>query len=117
MTIANAREKCKSALAKVPRDLLVLAVLILASSASFGLGFLAGQGSGEAAPISITQTPLPNTPADTSGQFVASKNGTKYYPPGCAGASRISDANKVSFASAAEAEALGYQLASGCAAP
>lgn len=42
MTIADMREKCKSLAAKVPRDALVLAILVLASSLSFGLGYMAG---------------------------------------------------------------------------
>ena len=115
MTIANVREKCKTALARVPRDLLLLAILLLASSASFGLGFLAGQEGSGAEPISITQAP-PATSSSTA-LFVASKNSTKYYPIGCAGAGRIAEANKVYFDSAAEAEAFGYQRASGCGVP
>lgn len=42
MTIAGAREKCKSLVAKVPRDVLILAILVLASLFSFGLGYMAG---------------------------------------------------------------------------
>jgi hypothetical protein len=42
MTIAEAREKCKSLVAKAPRDVLIIAVLILACLLSFGLGYLAG---------------------------------------------------------------------------
>lgn len=42
MTIADMREKCKSLAAKVPRDALILAILVLASSLSFGLGYMAG---------------------------------------------------------------------------
>ena len=119
MTIAEVRTKCKTLLASIPKDALVLAVLVLASLASFGLGFLAGQESrgGEGQELSITTSypePASSTPA---GAIVASKNGTRYYPPGCAGADRISATNKVYFATAAAAEAKGYQLASGCKAP
>ncbi len=42
MTIAEAREKCKSLVAKVPRDVLILAILVLVALLSFGLGYLAG---------------------------------------------------------------------------
>jgi hypothetical protein len=125
MTIADARAKCKTLLERVPRDVLILAVLVLASSASFGLGFLAGSeragpstGSEQGSALSITPSPLvEQSPAASSTGIVGSKNGTKYYLPGCAGAARISDANKVFFDSASEAEAMGYQLASGCRAP
>ena len=108
MTIAEAREKCKSALGRVPRDVLIIAILFLASSASFGLGYLAGQDAGQGSEAS------PLAAATTSGQFVASKNGTKYYLPGCAGAGRISDANKVWFISASAAQSAGYAPATDC---
>ena len=42
MSIAEVREKCKAFIGKIPRDVLIIAVLILASSASFGFGYLAG---------------------------------------------------------------------------
>ncbi len=52
--------------------------------------------------------------AEVAHHFAASKNGTKYYPAGCSGASRIKPANQVWFATAADAQAAGYTLASGC---
>jgi hypothetical protein len=50
----------------------------------------------------------------TSGAYVASKNGKKYYPIDCAGAKRIKDENKVFFATPAAATAAGYSLGAGC---
>lgn len=119
MTIAEAREKCKGLIAKMPRDMLIIAVLILVSSASFVLGYLAGQEGSVMPPNSpLTAFPAAPTqpvgaPTETSG-IVASKNGTKYYPAGCAGANRISDENKVWFASVAAATNAGYALAANC---
>lgn len=52
--------------------------------------------------------------AVSAGGYVASKNGSKYYPPGCGGASRIKEENRVYFASPAQAEAAGYSLAANC---
>ena len=104
--------------------MLVLAVLILASLASFGLGYLAGrdQAAGEGSDISIeitapaTVATAPETAAATKqGVYVASKNGTKYYLPTCSGAKRISDANKVWFNTVAAAVAAGYAPAANCA--
>ncbi len=112
MTIAEAREKCKSALGRIPRDVLIMAILLLASSASFGLGYLAGRDGGEGSGRYPDATPL-MTAATSSGIF-ASKNGTKYYLPGCTGADRISDANKVWFVSALAARSAGYAPAAGC---
>lgn len=114
MTIAELREKCKVAVAKIPRDTLVLGILVLASSASFGLGYLAGRDTGQGS--EALATPLPTTAQtdQATGQVVASKNGTKYYLPSCAGASRIADANKVWFVSASAATEAGYAPAANC---
>lgn len=117
ITIAEAREKCKSLIARVPRDVLILSIIVLASSLSFGLGYFAGLDAGQGSGITITESlraPAPVT-GPTSGQVVASKNGTKYYLPECAGADRISDANKVWFASIAVAMKAGYAPAANCA--
>lgn len=121
--IAEARQKCKSLMTRAPRDVLVVAVLVLASSLSFGLGYLAGRDAGQGSSITIipspfmgdSAAPMPgrDANAETSG-VVASKNGTKYYLPSCAGADRISSANKVWFASAQAAALAGYTPAANC---
>jgi hypothetical protein len=114
MTIAEAREKSKSLVAKIPRDMLIISILILASSASFVLGYLAGLDAGQGSGVAGGGEESPLVTASTTGQIVASKGGTKYYFLSCAGASRISDANKVWFASASAAEEAGYALATNC---
>jgi hypothetical protein len=129
MIIAEAREKCKSLARRMPRDAVIVAVIILASSASFGLGFLAGRDAGQgsdrvitvgetgessAATSSAAQLPTDSTGSPQAGRVVASKNGTKYYLPDCAGASRIPDANKVWFVSGAAAMKAGYEPAANC---
>ncbi len=48
------------------------------------------------------------------GQYVASKNGSKYYLPSCAGANRIKEENKIWFASVDEAKSRGYEPAANC---
>lgn len=134
MSIPDMGAKCKAGLAwaraqaaRVPKDALVLAVLLLASLASFGLGYLTGRdaGVGEQG-ISIEVTPAaaeapegtvaaPLTAATgQGGAYVASKNGSKYYLTSCAAANRISDKNKVWFTSAAAAVAAGYAPAANC---
>ncbi len=131
MTIAEMRERGKKALTGVPKDALVVGILLLSSSASFGLGLLAGRDSGEggfavseiplapqAAPAAALDAISGNTAAPASlpagGQVVVSKNGTKYYLPWCASANRISEANRVLFASKDAAEAAGYTPAANC---
>jgi len=112
MTLSEAREKCKMLVAKVPRDALIIAILILASSASFGLGYLAAPVPD--APMPTLTGALCQSAGGTAGKFVASKSGTKYYLPSCAGADKISEANKIWFASAAAAQAAGYAPAANC---
>lgn len=88
-------------------------VLILASSASFGLGYLAGTDTGQGSSLRLEGAPLVGS--TTPGAVAASKNGTKYYFPWCTGILRISDANKVWFTSAASARTAGYTLGANCA--
>lgn len=119
MTIAEVREKCKGLLARIPRDMLILAILVVSSSASFWLGYLTGLDvAGQTLNIMPDTTPLTKEPTDSpqasSGQVVASKSGTKYYFPSCAGANRISEANKVWFATPELATAAGYAPAANC---
>ena len=52
--------------------------------------------------------------SDAQGAYVASKSGTKYHLPWCAGARSIKEENKVYFASKEEAEARGYEPAANC---
>lgn len=115
MTIAEAQGKCKSLLGRIPRDVLILAIIMLASSASFGLGYFAGQDAGGTGDTVAEESAVPASPVGTGAEgVVASKNGTKYYLPSCAGAARISEGNKVRFASAAAAVEAGYAPAANC---
>ena len=114
MSIADVWVRCKAGLGKIPRDVLIIGVLIAASLASFGLGYLAGQDAEQGSTDSLTSLPAPT---GTAGEVVASKSGTKYYSVDCAGAARISDDNKVWFASAALAQKEGYTPADNCTGP
>lgn len=126
MTVAETQERCKALLRRVPPDVLVMAVLLAASSASFGLGYLAGESGAGASRVTIEIAPELEAREDREGRragegegesggaYVASKNGTKYYLPTCAGAERINEENRVWFASVAEAQAAGYGPAANC---
>ncbi|MCD8495059.1 MAG: hypothetical protein LRY41_03445 [Candidatus Pacebacteria bacterium] len=48
------------------------------------------------------------------GQYVASKNGSKYYKEGCGGISRIKEENRVFFDTEAEAQAKGLERSTQC---
>ncbi len=107
---------------------LLPAVLVLVGLTAFGLGRLSALGErGEglvirlpdgsvqtaAAYAATTPAKVAAAPA-TSGTYVASKSGTKYYLPSCSGAGRIKEENKVWFETVAEAQAAGYTAAANC---
>lgn len=50
----------------------------------------------------------------TAGDFVASRNGTKYHALTCPGAKQISDKNKIYFLTEDQAMAAGYTRAANC---
>ncbi len=95
----------------MPKDSAVLLVILLSASASFGLGYLAGEDAGQGGPVSLSAS-LPTK--STSKQFVASRTGKKFYLSWCGGASRISNANKIWFSSEKEAITQGYSPATNC---
>lgn len=112
MSITETLEKCKNAVPTIPRDILIMLILIVSSGASFALGYLAGRDEGQGSDqMAVSQTAIEAT---TTGLFVASKSGTKYYHAQCAGARRIAPDNKVWFATAAAAVSAGYAPATTC---
>ncbi len=136
MNITYFLNKIKSPLGKgegsplLPKNTLILVfTALLLAGASFYLGYVAHKETAtESSPVLI-QCPeeayMPKISGSASssgvslpgvilGAYVASKNGSKYYPPSCNGASRINEANKVWFTSEVEAQKAGYTRASGC---
>lgn len=100
------------------KDLILVAVIILVALISFGLGRLSKIGESKT-PITIESpvdglTGAVNNIATSTKNFVASKNGTKYHFPWCAGAQSIKEENKIWFSTAEEARQAGYQPASNC---
>lgn len=107
---------------------LVPAIVVLVGVGAFGLGRLSAAPGHPALrvlyPDAQLATPVaagggvtqPSSAKATEGfgNYVASKNGTKYYLTTCSGANRIKDENKVYFGSAAEALAAGYTAAANC---
>lgn len=104
------------------------AIVLLVGFTAFGLGRLSVLGEGsprliihmpdgttQAAAVGKTVNSVvsPNQ-ATRTGVYVASKSGTKYYLPSCAGAARIKEGNRVWFATVAEAQAAGYTAAANC---
>ena len=102
---------------KLKEDLLIILLIILVGTASFGLGKLSAHEK-QKTPITITKG-LDTAPqaqkvsaVQAQGIVFASKTGTKYYYPSCS--SSVKEENKVWFNSIEEATAVGLTLASGC---
>lgn len=102
------------------RKLFLTLVIILVALLSFGIGRLSGEGNREPVKILYDQTLVQGVALDKTGDnslsvkqgVFASSKGKKYYYPGCS--NTVSDANKVTFATAFMAESAGYTLASNC---
>ena len=141
--ITELTEKGKAKVSRIPTGALTTAAVILACSGSFGLGYLSGKEGGEdgvyiieppkeaiqesasvpassllASPsASVKKAATPTAPApvaDSGGQYVASKSGSKYHLPWCPGAKQMKEENKIFFNSKEEAEAAGYTPAANC---
>lgn len=124
--------------ASVTPEIYTILIIILVGFGSFGLGRLSareenrmpvrivtseGQTAGTSGdlPASVAQAappargaPLTTQRLSPNGLIVASKSGTKYYFPWCAGVKRIAEANKTWFSSEQEAQAAGLELAANC---
>ncbi len=98
------------------KSLALIAIIILTSTASFGLGRLSIIEQVRAKDdVEIIIPRLSNLKVDESKfKYLASKSGTKYYPMGCKSANRIKPENRVYFNTVDEAEESGLTLASGC---
>lgn len=135
MSIHDFVEKIKGGAGERVGLLPTLLVLGTVSIVSFSLGYAARAPGAEASSSVVIQCDnkyvnglsantdrgviaggLTSNAPDTgrSGSFTASKNGSKYYPAGCAGADRIQEENRVYFDTEQQAMVAGYGLASTC---
>lgn len=115
-------------------------MVILVGIGSFGLGRLSVQENltsvnspqsassfsalqrADGAPTSTTPTPAGSAAVVNSAKVgeeqgkgvVASRSGTKYHLPTCAGAKQIKPENRIEFPNAAAAQAAGYTPAANC---
>jgi hypothetical protein len=110
------------------RNAFLTAFIVLVAFLSFGLGRLSGletvrkdievkfpekEISAVGASF-LTDSAQFSFSQKTSGKYIASKNGTKYYLVSCASAKRIGEKNKVWFDTKTEAETAGYLPAANC---
>lgn len=123
------REKAEKIKSYVLNERLFSAFLItVVGIASYGLGRLSVHSGDESAvlrsvsaveKVEVTKGAVNIETIGTNsgiieGGYVASKNSDKYHLPWCGGAQRISEANKIFFATKEEAEKAGYKPASNC---
>jgi len=113
----------------------IILILVLVGVASFGLGRLSvlpnhfeahpgearvlitpSSGMRSSVDTTLRDSPAPtvDTNATSPQPVVASRSGTKYHLLTCPGASQIKAANRIEFASPAEARAAGYTPAANC---
>ncbi|MDD4988938.1 MAG: hypothetical protein PHV42_00735 [Candidatus Pacebacteria bacterium] len=124
MSIRDIALKIKTLDSSAKERIFVVILIVLVGSASFGLGRLS-VSEGNKTPIRIENFASTTPVVADAGQgstlsasmVLASKTGTSYYYPSCAGAKRITDKNKITFPSAKEAEAFGLHIGPGCQTP
>lgn len=116
--IQKLREKIKHLPPRVWGDLFVAISILLVGLIAFGLGRLSVLYS-EKPEVEII---YPSQGKQAGGEvlgavsygFVASKNGSSYHLPWCAGAQTIREENKVFFDTKEQAEQAGYRPAGNC---
>ena len=131
MSINDIAQKIKTWLTSdVGQTISTISIIIIVGIGSFLLGRLSKSNLSEpnnaTIPINIakndqnSQITDPSSPSTKIGQnsqngaYIASKNGTKYYPNGCSGINKIKVENRISFATEQEAIASGRTKSSTC---
>lgn len=99
------------------KTLAIALIMTLTGAGSFGLGRLSvleKNIENKNAEIIVPKLQNLKDVDESTFGFVASKNGTKYYPVNCSSASRINDENKVYFETEQEALDAGLEKSSTC---
>lgn len=99
-------------------DLFTALIIVLTAISAFGLGRLSAVYDAKTPLVIKNAVPaavaVSKTAALTTKKYLASKNGKKYYSADCPAATRIAEANRIWFSSAAEAEGAGFSLSASC---
>lgn len=112
VSIADLISQCKKYLEKWLLGWGMVVIVLLVALISFGLGRLSVTHD-QTSPPTLSQA-ASTSPVAIGGSIVASRNGTAYYFPWCAGVSHISEGNKVWFQTKSEAQRAGYHPAKNC---
>ena len=113
-------QKIKGILEKNWDTAFIIAIMFLVALASFGLGRVSVMHevvSLEATAVEAVSEEIMEPallPIAQTGQYVASRSGTKYHFPWCSGAQNIRESNKIYFDSKEAAEDAGYAPAQNC---
>ncbi len=129
MSIHNFVIKIKGRVGEHKKSLILGGILALTAILSFYIGYVARAEGHKESLVAITcpanayldsgaLAEYPTTSSlmshATTGAYVASKNGKKYYPASCSAANRIKDQNKIFFTTTRDAEQAGYSVGAGC---
>ena len=129
-SIKEIRQKIKQFIRLLEsKDVFMVLVIILVAFASFGLGRVSKMENNQI-PVKIEQQAsiiqaqnvlnsaqngeIKGALLANDKMYVVSKNGSKYHFPWCSGAKRMKESNKIWFATAEEARAVGYEPAGNC---
>jgi hypothetical protein len=114
-TIQGFWTRCKSLTEGVLADWGVIIIIFLAAFSSFGLGRLSATESARP-PVTVGEAPEEAEPRGMAvgGLVVASRTGSAYHFPWCAGASQIKPENQVWYSSEEAAKDAGYSPSKNC---
>ena len=111
--LTHLKEKIKSR----EREIFIVAVMVLGAVTIAGvlrMSYIRSLKPEIKLEKGVFSVPFKSGGGETA-HFVASKNGTVYYPSSCKAANRIQDnSNKIYFSSSLEAEKAGYAQSSSC---
>lgn len=115
MNIPEIRLKIKNLLRDLIGEWGLIGVVFLLGLASFGLGRLSAlEDTKPVVSIQQVSEEVRLRAMHTGGLIVASRKGTSYHYPWCAGAQSMAEGNKIWFANETEAKASGYVPAKNC---
>ena len=121
--VADSFKKVKEWCKDNHKDLFIAGIIFCTGLSSFGLGQLSVDlkpnpslvvTNRAASPPMEQHTVVPSASIWTDKRVVASRSGTAYYFPWCAGLLRIKEENKVWFTTKEAAEIAGLTLAGNC---
>jgi hypothetical protein len=114
-TIQNIGQKIKPILDRGIAEWGLFALILLASVGSFGMGRLSAlEDARPVVSVSLASAATTDVSMAPGGLLEASKTGTVYYYPWCAGVAKISPQNARWFASEKAAQATGLRPAKNC---